>query len=173
MLYDHTSELAVRAALYLALQPPGQLSTIREIARGTALPGPYLAKVLRPLIRAGLVRAFRGPGAGLELGRPSGEISLLSVVQALDGGAVRDACALGLRQCCTDSPCPLHQRWFPLRQQMQKLLEETTLASLVHELTATTLLTPASWLPVSGSVPHVRAARPEKRRCRYGRVSTK
>lgn len=172
MLYDHTSELAVRALLYLTMRPPGQLSTIREIARGTALPGPYLAKVLRPLIRVGLVRAFRGPGGGLELGRAPGEISLLSVVQALDGEAVRDTCVLGLRRCCADSPCPLHQRWFPLQQQMQKLLEETTLASLVHDLTATTPLTPASWMPASGSATHVRAARPEKRRCRHARVST-
>ena len=85
MLCSHTSELAIRAALFLALQPPGKLSPVHEIAQGTGLPASYLAKIVRRLIRAGLVRAFRGPGGGLELGRAPQAITLWMVVQAMDG----------------------------------------------------------------------------------------
>ena len=132
MLYSHTSELAIRAVLYLALQPPGKLSPVREIARATGLSGPYLAKIMGRLIRAGLVRAFRGPGGGLELGRPPEAISLWAIVQAMDGATRSEWCVLGLRTCSEKNPCPLHQKWYRLRAAMQQLLEETTLASLAQ-----------------------------------------
>lgn len=130
MLYDHTSELAIRAALYLALQPAGKRSTVQQIALATGLPKPYLAKIARRLIRAGLVRAFRGPGGGLELARPPRAITLWTVVQAMDGATESGDCALGLSNCSAETPCPLHARWFRLRNQIRRLLEDTTLARL-------------------------------------------
>ena len=145
MLYSHTSELAIRAVLYLALQPPGKLSPVREIARATGLSGPYLAKITGRLIRAGLVRAFRGPGGGLELGRPPESITLWSVVQAMDGATPAERCVLGLRACSTERPCPLHEQWFPLRAGMQRLLEETTLTSLLRGLRDAKQLGPEAW----------------------------
>ena len=132
MLYSHTAEVAIRAALYLAFQPPGTISPVREIAHATGLSGPYLAKLMHRLIRAGLVRAYRGPGGGLELGRPPEAISLWAIVQAMDGVTRSEWCVLGLQACSEENPCPLHQRWYPLRAAMQQLLEETTLASLAQ-----------------------------------------
>ena len=132
MLYSHTAELAIRATLYLAFQPPGRLSPVREIARSTGLSGPYLAKLMHRLIRAGLVRAFRGPGGGLELARPPEAITFWSIVRAMDGVAPSEWCVLGLSACSEANPCPMHRRWYPLRDAMQQLLEETTLASLAQ-----------------------------------------
>jgi Rrf2 family protein len=134
MLFGHNSDLAIQAALYLALQPPGKLCPVREIAEATGLPGPYLAKIMRRLIRAGLVRGFRGPGGGLVLGRAPDTITVWALVQATDGSTELDRCVLGLGACSGENPCPLHLRWFPLRAEMQRLLEETTLASLVEVL---------------------------------------
>lgn len=133
---SHASELAIRAAIHLALQPVGKLSPVHEIAAGTGLPAPYLAKIMRQLIRAGLVRAFRGPGGGVELGQPAERISLASLVQAVEGRTAADTCILGLRTCCEDSPCPLHSQWAPLRSEVRRLLEETSLATLAKATTA-------------------------------------
>lgn len=134
MLYSHTAELAIRAALYLALQPPGRLSTVHAIAAGTNLPKSYLAKIVRKLADASLVRSFRGPGGGIELGRAPEEISLWSLVSAVDGsGDLRD-CVLGAKMCAPGKPCPLHEQWGPLREKMKKMLDETTLATLVKTL---------------------------------------
>jgi Rrf2 family protein len=160
VLYRHNSELAIRAVLYLALQPPGKLSPIRQVAQGSNLPGPYLAKILRKLIRSGLVRAFRGPGGGVELGRAPEEITLWSVVRALDPDKQSATCVLGLRACSAESPCPLHQKWFPLRQQIQLLLEETTLAELARGLKRT--LAPSADSRIGRRVPS--AASVEARR---------
>ncbi len=134
MLYSHSSELAIRAALFLALQPPGKLSPVHKIAEGTGVSAPYLAKILRRLTSAGLVRAFRGPGRGMELGRAPETITLWAVVRAVEGPAQPEWCALGLQACSEQSPCPLHNRWVPLRTEIQRILNETTLASLAQEL---------------------------------------
>ncbi|MBZ5528988.1 MAG: Rrf2 family transcriptional regulator [Acidobacteriia bacterium] len=134
MLYSHTAELAIRAALYLALQPPGKLSTVQAIAAGTGLPKSYLAKILRKLDEAGLVRSFRGPGGGIELGRAPEEISLWKLVSAVDGSENFGECVLGAKVCSEGKPCPLHEQWKPLRENMKRMLDETTLATMAKTL---------------------------------------
>ncbi|MGH9794829.1 MAG: RrF2 family transcriptional regulator [Candidatus Acidiferrales bacterium] len=130
LLYGHASELAIRAALFLSQQPPGKRSTVQEVARATQLPQPYLAKILRQLTVAQLVRAFRGPGGGMELGRPADAITLGAIIEAVEGRDRTDYCALGGRPCTENRPCPLHERWRPLCEEMRRLLAETTLAAL-------------------------------------------
>jgi Rrf2 family transcriptional regulator, iron-sulfur cluster assembly transcription factor len=137
MLYGHAAEIAIRAALYLAGRPPGELSPVREVAKATKLPSPYLSKVIQRLAQAGLVRTFRGPGGGIELGKSPEVITLWSLVYATDGPADVNRCALGIGNCSPSNPCPLHGRWAPLRDEFQKLLEGTTLATLLRELAET------------------------------------
>ena len=134
MLLSHTSELAIRAALFLALQPPGKLSTVQEIAAGTGLPKSYLAKIVHQLADAGLVRSFRGPGGGIELGRAPEAISLWAVVRAMNGPTEAEGCVLGSQFCSPGNPCPLHLNWAPLQKKMQEVLDQTTLATLVTTL---------------------------------------
>lgn len=132
MLYTRASELAIRAALFLARQPPGKLCPVREIAQATELSEAYLAKILRRLTGTGLVRGFRGPGRGMQLGRSPEEISLWMLVRAMEGPERPDCCALGLKVCSEENPCALHFKWIPLRDAVRSLLSETTLASLVR-----------------------------------------
>lgn len=130
LLYGHASELAIRAALFLSQQPSGKRSTVQEVAQATRLPRPYLAKILRQLTMAKLIRAFRGPGGGMELGRPADVITVGAIIEAVEGPDRSDYCALGGRPCTENQPCPLHEQWRPLCEQMRRLLAETTLAAL-------------------------------------------
>src|SRR5574341_713256 len=125
-LCSHASELAIRAAMHLAAQPPGKLTPVHEIAAGTGLPAAYLAKIMRLLIRAGLVRAFRGPGGGVELGRPAEAISLSALVRAVEGDPLAEKCIMGMGDCSEARPCLLHSQWIPLRAEIAKFLEETS-----------------------------------------------
>ncbi len=158
VLCDHTSELAIRAALFLALQPPGKLTPVREIAKGTGLSEPYLAKIIQRLTSAGLVRAFRGPGGGIELGRAPQAITLASIVSAMQGHSRSESCVLGLRGCSEENPCPLHHQWAPIRAEIQRLLEETTLATLTDGLRERLELGQKSWLRL-GAEPVRRSSR--------------
>jgi Rrf2 family iron-sulfur cluster assembly transcriptional regulator len=134
MLYGHAAEIAIRAALYLASQPPGELSPVHEVAKATKLPSAYLSKVIQRLAQAGLVRTFRGPGGGIELGKSPEAITLWSLVCATEGRAEVERCVLGIGTCSPEKPCPLHRKWAPLRDEFQRLLQGTTLAALLRDL---------------------------------------
>jgi Rrf2 family protein len=132
MILQRSSELAIRAALFLAQQAPGKLSPVHEIAAHTGVSEAYLAKVLQRLASAGLVRSFRGPGNGMELGRAPASINLDSIVRAIEGTRMDDECVLGIGICSKESSCTLHAEWVPIRTAIQSLLQNTTLANLVE-----------------------------------------
>lgn len=132
MFLQHSSELAIRATLFLAQQAPGKLSPVHEIAADAGVSEAYLAKILQRLTSVGLVRSFRGPGRGMELGRAPDTITLASLIQAVEGLKSSDECVLGLGVCSEENPCPLHKDWIPLHTAIRNLLEKTTLADLVR-----------------------------------------
>jgi len=156
-LGSHASELALRAAIHLAMQPPGKLSPTREIAAGTGLPAAYLAKIMRLLIRAGLVRVFRGPGGGAELGRPPGSISLSSLVRAVEGDTQAERCIMGKGACSESAPCLLHSHWIPLRAEISRLLEETSLGMLVQAAHEKQPFIPEADLVPTAAAPHTKS----------------
>jgi Rrf2 family iron-sulfur cluster assembly transcriptional regulator len=131
LLFQHASELAIRATLFLAQQAPGKLSPVHEIAADAGVSEAYLAKILQRLASSGMVRSFRGPGNGMELGRAPEAISLNSVIRAVEGTKEVEKCVLGLGTCSEVNPCALHKEWLPLRLAIQKFLDGTTLADLV------------------------------------------
>ena len=134
MYYGHAAEVAIRAALYLGGRPPGELSPVQDIADATKLPKAYLSKIIQRLAQAGLVRTFRGPGGGIQLGKSPRAITLGALVYAVEGRADADRCALGIGDCSAANPCPLHDRWAPLRNDFMKLLEDTSLAEVLQDL---------------------------------------
>ncbi len=134
MLFQHSSELAIRAVLFLAQQAPGKLTPVHEIATEAGVSEAYLAKITQRLASFGLVRSFRGPGKGLELGRPPETITLSSVIRAVQGTIDSEECVLGLGPCSDENPCALHREWLPLRKAIHEMLEKTTLADLARSV---------------------------------------
>jgi len=132
MVFQHASELAVRATLFLAKQPPGKLTPVHEIAAQTGVSEAYLAKILQRLSSGGLLRSFRGPGKGMELGRAPEAITLADLVRTVEGSRLSDNCIFGLGDCSPEHPCPLHNDWLPLRTAIFDLMEKTTLADLLR-----------------------------------------
>jgi Rrf2 family iron-sulfur cluster assembly transcriptional regulator len=130
MLFQHASGLAIRATVFLAQQAPGKLSPVHEIAAHADVSEAYLAKILQRLASAGLVRSFRGPGKGMELGRAASTITLASLILVMEGSKELDECVFGLGTCSEDTPCILHDEWIPIRNAIRDLLEKTTLADL-------------------------------------------
>jgi Rrf2 family protein len=130
MIFQHSSELAIRTALFLAEQAPGKLSSVRQIAAYCQVSETYLAKIIQRLAAAGLIRSFRGAGKGVELGRPADRITVSSLVHAVQDPLPLDRCVLGLGACSDVHPCALHHEWLPLATGIRCLLDKTTLADL-------------------------------------------
>ena len=134
MLYSKTCEHAIRALAYLAARPLGQLCLVDEIAEAEDMPRPFTSKILRDLVRAGVLTSSRGPGGGYAMARDPEEVSLLEIMQIIDGADRVDRCAVGLDLCNEYAPCPLHDKFQPLRVAIRAYLEGTTLAEMAGGL---------------------------------------
>lgn len=132
MVFSRTTEYALRALTFLALQPTGKLTGARAISEAEQIPIPFLWKILHTLARQKLIRSFKGIHGGYELARPSKDITLHSVVFATDGTDYSGQCVLGLPKCGEQNACPLHDTWKEIRGRMTDLLEQTTLADLAR-----------------------------------------
>lgn len=127
-LFTKGCEHGIRACLLLAAgQPDGVRLSSKEIARRLNISSPFLVKVLTRLVRAGIVDARRGPGGGVALARPPASISMIELVEALQGDAGLTRCALGRASCGEDAPCPMHKQWSAQRDDLHELLAHTTL----------------------------------------------
>jgi Rrf2 family iron-sulfur cluster assembly transcriptional regulator len=129
MIYSNACEYAIRALTYLA-QHPGQFCLAKEISQSEKIPHYFLSKILQDLARAGLLKSVKGPGGGFQLAKPAAKFTLYEIKKAVDGVADLDECAVGLSRCNDAMPCPLHETFKPLREQMRTYLQTTTLAAM-------------------------------------------
>jgi Rrf2 family iron-sulfur cluster assembly transcriptional regulator len=132
VILSRPSSYAIRALAYLAMQPPGKLSGVREISDHVHIPGPYLSKILLQLRRGRLLRSYKGIGGGYELAQPPHNISLFNVIQCIEGNPF-GYCILEDRECALGHECAMHESWGPVRNQLLNFLQAITLEQLVEQ----------------------------------------
>lgn len=109
---------------------------IEELVRGTDLPKDFMAKIFQRLARAGILVSAKGRGGGFSLAKPPHEITLMQIVEVLEGPLCSDRCVVGLEKCNDHMPCPQHDLYKPIRQRLKDYLNTTTLADLAASLRA-------------------------------------
>lgn len=127
-------DYAVRAMLALSRHPEGELLSVRRIAEEMDIPARFLPQVMGDLGRAGLVEATTGRSGGYRLARPASEISILDVVDAVEGNSRRRTCVLRGGPCGLDGYCDVHDVFFAAQDAMLQALDGTTLADLPRRL---------------------------------------
>jgi Rrf2 family protein len=131
-MFSRTVEYALRAVVFLAQQ--GRAATTAEISLGTKVPAPYLAKVLQALSAAGIVAARRGVGGGIALAVEPEDLSILTVVNAVDPVQRIESCPLGLASHGVRL-CALHKKLDRAIEQVESAFADTTLAEILAEPT--------------------------------------
>ena len=134
MIYSRSAEYAIRAFVNLAQVPSGKYAMVKNIAQQEGIPTHFLAKILQQLARKGLLRSSKGPTGGFSLRTPAKEVSLIQLVEALDGLTDYQKCVSGLAECTDDAPCGMHDSWKALRSRIMDYLEQTTIADLAAAL---------------------------------------
>ena len=134
MMYSTTCSYAIRALARLAVIRPDGYVRIQELCEGTDLPSHFLAKIFRDLVGAGLLTSAKGRGGGFALARRPSEIRLYDIVDAVDGIKSYSQCVVGLSKCDATQPCPQHDQFLPVRQQILAYLENTTLDQMSEAL---------------------------------------
>jgi Rrf2 family transcriptional regulator, iron-sulfur cluster assembly transcription factor len=125
------ADLAVRALVLLECSASRLKSSDLAEELGTT-PG-FVPQVMGPLVRAGWVRSVPGPTGGYETVVALGELSVLDVVEQVDGPTDNGRCVVADRQCVTDEPCALHVAWARARGELRDSLGGFTLAALAEE----------------------------------------
>lgn len=128
-MLSQTAEYALRAVVCLGARP-GQPLSAQAIAATSQVPAPYLAKVLKDLAKAGLLRSQRGRDGGFALARPAAEMSVLAVVNAIDPLKRIHVCPLG-RPEHSGQLCPLHARLDEAAAFLEASFASWTIADLV------------------------------------------
>lgn len=137
MIFSNPSEYAIRALSELVLMsqdvPAGGsrragFVMLDKLTEQANLPREFLAKIFRQLVEGGVLTSAKGPGGGFCLARPAHEISLLNVIEIVDGGHQIDGCVVGMARCNDTMPCPQHDLFKPIRQRLRAYLSTTTLA---------------------------------------------
>jgi len=129
------ADYAIRVALCLGREQEGARLAASEIARRMDVPPRFLPQVMQDLVGARLVEASLGRGGGYRLTRPPGDISLLEVIEAVEGDARRRTCVLSAGDCDASRPCDVHGLF---ARAQDALLEELRGAS-IHDALATSL----------------------------------
>lgn len=128
MIFSSASAYALRA---LAALPDDQGYVMaKDLAVQLGLPGPYLAKVLQSLVQGGMLESVRGPKGGFRLARPTHKITVEEVVHLLDGEDAFKACVMGFPECSNEQPCPMHDAWTAVKEQMATSMTQATIRDL-------------------------------------------
>ncbi|MEZ5355714.1 MAG: Rrf2 family transcriptional regulator [Bryobacteraceae bacterium] len=134
MIYSKSAEYAIRAFVHLAAVPEGKFAMARQIAAQSDIPAHFLAKILQQLARHGYLKSSKGPSGGFSLIRPPETISLLDIVDAVDGIAGYKRCLGGMTECNDEAACGLHDSWKLMRSSILEYLERTSIADVAASL---------------------------------------
>jgi len=132
-------DYAVRAMLALARGAGNGLLSARRIADAMDIPVRFLPQVLGDLQRGGLVEAAAGRSGGYRLTRPAGSISLLEVIEAVEGDSRRRTCVLRGGPCGVDGTCDVHDVFIDGQEALLSTLARSTLGDLAGPATAAAL----------------------------------
>lgn len=122
MLLSRGGDYAIRAMVDLASQPEKERNITQGIADRQQIPPAFLSKVLASLTQAGLVRTHRGAAGGVGLARSPEEISLLEVVEAVQGPILLNECTDPYRTCPLKDACAVSQTWREAQKNLEELL---------------------------------------------------
>jgi Rrf2 family protein len=129
------SDYAARVLLHLAALPPGSWTTAQRIADRQSIPNLLVGQIVSQLAKAGLLLTRRGKGGGIQMARPAAEISLLDVVEAMQGPLSLNVCTSDPEQCALTPECLMHEAWVRTQASLDSELRGETLEKLVGRST--------------------------------------
>ena len=133
MQITRQADYALRAMLYLAQLESTQRAATSQIADEQHIPPSFLAKIISQLSIAGLIHTSRGARGGVSLARPAGEISILEVVEAIDGPISLNECTHGEGACAFGESCPLRPLWCNTQAELVERLRNTNFAQFLNQ----------------------------------------
>src|SRR5450759_162864 len=134
-MFNKETEYALRGLVYIQLQNmkerrPGTV----EIAKEIEAPHFFTAKILQRLVRVGFLESLKGKGGGFFFDPDKPDLPLVKLISAIEGDKSFSGCGFGLKYCDKNNPCPLHEKYAPIRESINNLLSDETVQSLAEKV---------------------------------------
>ncbi|BDS12688.1 RrF2 family transcriptional regulator [Aureispira anguillae] len=131
-MFSKACEYGIRALIVIA--EAGKESKkigIKEICILANTPESFTAKILQNLVKRSIICSQKGPSGGFYIAQPLDNISIYDIVEAIDGAGVFNKCGLGLMACNAQRPCPLHNKFEVVRDELNAMCKNNSLQDLV------------------------------------------
>jgi len=133
MQITRAADYAVRVMVHLAAGPPPQKHPLHELANATGVQESFLSKILQRLVHQGLLLSQRGSGGGFVLNRAPDQITLLDVVEAIEGPTQLNQCVGEAGFCKIKAFCGVSATWERAQASLTHVLGGVTIAQLAEE----------------------------------------
>ncbi len=134
-----TCKYAVRAIIYIGLKGSKESRVnARIIASELGIPMQFLSKILQVFVRREILKSFKGPTGGFYLAKDPNEITLLEIVEIIDGPGVFETCLIGTRACQSSKAgkerCPVHDRYTAVRKEVTDYFSSETIGGIIERM---------------------------------------
>jgi Rrf2 family iron-sulfur cluster assembly transcriptional regulator len=130
MKVTRSAAYALHAMMYMVRHATQLPVTTATVAKAEGVPANYLAKIFQQLVKAGFVKAVRGRKKGYAFAKSPEQITVLELLEKVEGGPLFDDCLLRHCECGgTQENCRVFSTWVDATQQLKKLLSEMTIAT--------------------------------------------
>lgn len=133
-MFSKACEYGIKAAIFITQETlAGRRTNVKEIALATNSPEAFVAKILQPLSRGGIVNSHKGKQGGFSVDSMTMEkTKIFDIVKIIDGEHIFLSCGLGLHQCSSKSPCPIHDDYKVVRDGIFNLCNKYSLKDLAE-----------------------------------------
>lgn len=132
MFFSKSFGYALRGILYIAMiNNEKKRIQVDEIAQQLAVPKHFLSKIMKQIVKNGILNSTKGPYGGFAVNEKTLSTPLLDLITITNGVAQFDDCVLRLKKCNSDHPCPLHQKMETYKKELHQLFTRTTIGDLL------------------------------------------
>lgn len=125
---------ALRGIIYVALtHEKKERVQVEEIAESLAVPRHFLGKIMKKVVKEGILESTRGPYGGFSINAETLQTQLIKLIRITEGLEQFNSCVLHFRKCNKNRPCPLHHKMVENRNQLLEIFSSTTIGDLMKE----------------------------------------
>ena len=134
-MFSKTFGYALRATVFVAMHgKDGRKIGLQELSQQLDIPYHFLGKIMQDLVRHGILDSTKGPSGGFYSNDQTKDTLLLDVLKITDGSLVFSQCALNIKRCNAEHPCPLHDQFAACRNGMLQAMSDKTLGMLAENV---------------------------------------
>ena len=128
-MFSKACEYAIKSVIFIAQEAlAGRKTNVKQISEATNAPEAFVAKILQPLSKKGILLSNKGKQGGFSIDLDKlEEIKLIEIVLITDGPDILTRCAFGLEKCSSEKPCPFHFKYKPIREGLKASLSEISI----------------------------------------------